>query len=276
MSVRSLFVALLGVVVAGGSAYGAREYLVVPAATGDKAAAELASIVVATQDIPFGVPITAQMLSYQPWPVAALPSGAFTRMDDLVQSKGEPRRAKFAVAAGMPVLEAGVSGFGEKVTLVQNLGPNARAMAISVDATTAVGGFVTPGDRVDVLLTQGDGETLRSVTILQDIRVLGVDQDSDVQTDAPAVARTVTVEVSPEDSQKLALAQKAGTLSLALRTLDQVQNADLEYTTLADLIQVKPEPVVVAPAPAPALEPAPRRTVTVRKGNTEISVVDVN
>ena len=187
-------------------------------------------------------------------------------MGDLIAADGgQPRRTKYALAAGDLIIATKISGFGEMVTLVQNLGPNSRAMAIKVDAETAVGGFVTPGDSVDILLTQGRDETLRSVTILQNIRVLGVDQDSDQQSDQPGVARTVTVEVSPVEGQKLALAQKAGSLSLMLRTLDNVIDQPLEYTSLQDILQDKsPVPVTVK-----------KRTVTIRRANV-VEIVEIN
>ena len=264
MNLRSVFVAMLGVAVAGASAYGAREYLAQQTAIAAANAAakdpasELVTVVVASQDIGYGQQLQPQMLRYQLWPREALPPGAFVQMDKLIPVVGEPaRRMKFPLAQGALVLASEVSGFGEKVTLVQNLGPNSRAMAIKVDAETAVGGFVTPGDSVDVLLTQGSAEDLRSVTILQGIRVLGVDQDSDTQNDQPGVARTVTVEVTPEDSQKLALAQKAGTLSLTLRTLDSASDKPLESTTLRDLMRDKsPVPVTTE-----------KQTVTIRRAN---------
>lgn len=272
MNFRSVFVAMLGIAVAGGSAYAAREYLNAQTALATRNAAandpalQLVQVVVASQDIGYGQQIQPQMLRYQLWPRDALPQGAFLQMDQLIPAVGAPaRRMKFPLAQGDFVLASEVSGFGEKVTLVQNLGPNTRAMAIKVDAETAVGGFVTPGDSVDILLTQGSGEDLRSVTILQSIRVLGVDQDSDTQTDQPGIAKTVTVEVSPEETQKLALAQKAGTLSLTLRTLDSVADKPLDYTSLRDLMQDKsPVPVTVS-----------KQTVTVRRG-TEIEVVELS
>ncbi len=271
MDFRSVFVALLGVSVAGASAFAAREYMntqsaaTAAAVTADPAS-ELVSIVVASQDIGYGQAIQAQMLRYQDWPRRALPPGAFTEIDKLLAAAGGlPRRTKYALAAGDLILASKVSNFGEKVTLVQNLGRNTRAMAIKVDAETAVGGFVTPGDSVDILLTQGDAATLRSVTILQNIRVLGVDQDSNQQSDQPGVARTVTVEISPEQGQKLALAQKAGSLSLTLRTLDNVVDQPLEYTSLRDLMQDK--------SPVPVT--APKQTVTVRRANV-VEIVEIN
>lgn len=273
MDLRSILVAMIGVGVAGASAYGAREFMTQQTAAAAAAAVvaadpamELVQIVVASQDIGFGQPIQAQNLRYESWPRKAVPQGAFTEMTTLLSDSAEgPRRTKYALAAGDLILASKVSNFGEKVTLVQNLGPNSRAMAIKVDAETAVGGFVTPGDTVDILLTQGSGQTLQSVTVLQNIRVLGVDQDSDQQRDEPGVARTVTVEVTPEEGQKLALAQKAGSLSLALRTLDSVQDAPLAATSLSDILQEE----------NPTPEAARSRTVTVRRGNV-VEVVEVN
>ena len=272
MSVRSILVAILGVAVAGGSAYGAKAYLdqqaaLASASTTQDAPMKMVNVVVAAQDLGYGQAIQPQMLRTQVWPVAALPPGAFLKLEDLLPAAGAPaRRIKFPLAAGALVLASEVSGFGEKVTMVQNLGPNTRAMAIKVDAVTAVGGFVTPGDSVDILLTQGTGDGLRAITILQAIRVLGVDQDANQQSDQAAVARTVTVEVSPEDSQKLALAQNVGTLSLTLRTLDQAADQPLPYTSLRDLMRDE------SPTPAAV---AQKNTVTVRRG-TEIEVVEVS
>lgn len=268
MDFRSIFVALIGVAVAGLSAYGAREYMNAQsaAAAAVDPASELVTIIVASQDIGFGQPIQPQLLRYEYWPRKALPPGAFTEIAKLIAPNGgQPRRTKYALAAGDLILASKVSEFGEKVTLVQNLGPNSRAMAIKVDAETAVGGFVTPGDSVDILLTQGNSDTLRSVTILQNIKVLGVDQDSNQQSDEPGVARTVTVEVSPEEGQKLALAQKAGSLSLTLRTLDSVIDQPLDFTSLQDLMQDK--------SPVPVT--SKKETVTIRRANV-VETVEIN
>src|SRR3546814_11451139 len=85
---------------------------------------------------------------------------------------------------------------------------------------TGVGGFVLPGDRVDVLITRtlpGEGDRTITDILLQNIRVLGIDQQASENTDKPVVVKTATLEVSQLDSQKLALAQQVGSLSLALR-----------------------------------------------------------
>jgi pilus assembly protein CpaB len=270
MGLRSILVAFLGVAVAGGSAYGAREYLngsFSPQAA-DPASA-LVTVVVAGRDIPFGQAIQPQMLQTMSWPREALPPGAILDVNELVAGLGQPpRRATRALSQGELILASKISDFGEKVTITQSLGPNTRAMAIKVEAETAVGGFVTPGDRVDIVLTQGRDATLSAVTILQDIRIVGVDQEADEQTDTPEIARTVTVEVTAEQGQKLALAQKAGTLSLSLRTLDAAVNEELTQIRLSDILLDKS--VAEEPGEAPKVT-----AIRVRRAG-EIVVEEVN
>lgn len=268
MGARSILVAVLGIAVAGASAFGARELLdakTAIAATDPNAA--LINVVVAAHDIPFGQPIQPQMLQIISWPRTALPPGAFTDISTLVPSPGAPpRRATRAMAQGDFVLNSKISGFGEKVTIVQSLGPNSRAMAIKVNAETAVGGFVTPGDSVDIVLTQGRDAEMRAITILQNIRILGVDQQTDQQSDQPEVARTVTVEVTPEQGQTLALAQNAGMLSLSLRTLDAASDKPMDTIRLTDLLREK----------SPVTEVVAKKTVRIRRAGAAIETVDLN
>ena len=259
MRIKALMLATAGLTVAGGSAYIAQTLINTNAAESSPApAVRLVPVVIAASDISFGQEIERTMLSTIKWPEDALPPGVFTEFTDLLPTgEDEGRRARRAIGKGELVLAGKVSNFGEKVTIVQTLGPNRRAMAIKVDAETAVGGFVTPGDYVDVLLTQGREESLRAVTILQNIRVIGVDQDSDEQSDMPEVARTVTVEITPEQGQRLALAQEAGTLSLTLRTLEASDDEPLDSIRLSDLL--------IERSPVPVTEPV--KTIKVRRAN---------
>lgn len=260
MRIASLLTFTAGLAVAGGSAWLASDFLNAKYARAADQGDGLVTVVVAAQNIPFGQTIDAHKLDTQPWPLAALPKGSFTGYDGLLPASGnQPRRARAAIAQGELLLASKLSEFGEKVTIVQSLGPNARAIAIKVTAETGVGGLVTPGDRVDVLLTQGRDLGLKTVTILQNIRVIGVDQETNDKANTPEVARTVTVEVSPAEGQKLALAQKAGTLSLTLRTLEESEEVALEAIGLRDVLR---EPVVET-ADSPEA-PAPR-TVIVRR-----------
>jgi pilus assembly protein CpaB len=263
MRIASLLTFVAGLAVAGGSAYMVRDLMETKYARveAQQCTNELVRVVIATQDIPFGTVIDAAKLTTIDWPASALPPGSFADPAPLLPTNGaEPRRAKMAFAKGELVLASKVSDFGEKVTIVQSLSPNSRAIAIKVTAQTGVGGFVTPGDKVDVILTHGGGEELKTVTILQNIRVIGVDQDANSDKDQPGVARTVTLEVTAEDSQRLALAQKAGTLSLALRTIENEDEDVLEAISLRDVLR-EPEPVDVA-----APEDVTVRSVVVRRG----------
>ena len=127
-------------------------------------------------------------------------------------------------------------------------------------------------------MTEGSGVELRAVTVLQNIRVVGIDQTSEEQQGAPKVVRTITVEVLPNDGQRLALAQKAGQLSLSLRELDALDLEPLEQIQLSDLFDT-PEP---APVPEPAASPVvveepevvipARNSVIVRRGTSSEQV----
>lgn len=259
MGARSILVALLGISVAAGSAFAAREFLDRSRADASiDPEAAFVDVIVASRDIPFGQPIQAQLLQVLSWPRVSVPPGAITDLGALIPQPGmPPRRATREISQGEFVLASKVSNFGEKVTIVQSLAENTRAMAIRVDAETAVGGFVTPGDTVDIVLTQGRDRDLRAVTILQNIRVIGVDQDANMQSDQPEVAKTVTVAVTPEQSQTLALAQKAGTLSLSLRSLDNEEDKPLNSIRLSDILREQ-SPVEV--------EAAAKQTIRVRRG----------
>ncbi len=262
MRIRSLLITMLGIAVAAGSIYASREFLRVEQATAapERPVPALVSVVVAAQDIPFGATIEPHKLTTIQWPAEAVPGGVYTELSAIVAPSGEePRRAKRAMVKGEILLAAKLTNFGEKVTIGQTLAPGNRAMAISVNATTSVGGFVTPGDYVDVVLTSRDSRGLRAQTILQKIRVVGVDQQTDELNEAAQVARTVTVEVTPLQGQKLALAQRAGTLSLTLRNIGAAEEDEQELETirLSDIIQ-DDAPVIVQSAPKP--------TVRVRRG----------
>ncbi len=237
MRLKSLMITILGVGLAGGAVMLAQEQMRRNQAAADPT---VVRVVAVAEDIAFGATIEGYKLTSMEWPAESVPAGVFTSFDQVLpQSGGEFRRAKRALSTGEILLESKVSGFGEKVTIVQTIGENNRAMAISVNAQTGVGGFVTPGDFVDIVLTRGSDASLRAVTILQNIRIIGVDQKSDEELDQPGVARTVTVEVTPDEGQRLALAQKAGQLSLSLRSLNTADDKPLEAVRLSDILLEK-------------------------------------
>jgi pilus assembly protein CpaB len=238
MRTRGLLLLVIGLFLAGGSVLVAHSYLQkMTAAPGEAQAKEVAAIVVARGEIPYGGPIHFEMLRLQEWPAEAVPPEAFTSLDEVLGTTAqEPRRARRSMVAGEPVLRSKVSEFGEKVTIADVIDPTKRAMAIRVNDVSGVAGFVTPGDRIDVLLTRRlSGDNMITTTVLQDIVVRGIDQLADEDLDKPNVVRTVTVEVTPEEAQRLALAQEAGTLGLTLRNLATTEKADLRALGVNEL-----------------------------------------
>ncbi|HLO74964.1 MAG TPA: Flp pilus assembly protein CpaB, partial [Magnetospirillum sp.] len=175
-------------------------------------------VVVARTQLPFGSRIHKENLSLAAWPADSVPPGAFARIEDLL-GKDEDRVVLRSMDPSEPVLASKVSGLGGRATLSTVVGMDQRAVTIRVNDVLGVAGFVLPGDRVDVLLTrkEGDRENPATDVLLQNVRVLGIDQDSSDRKDKPMVARAVTLEVSPDQAQMLTLGTQVGVLSLALR-----------------------------------------------------------
>ena len=191
----------------------------------------LTAIVVASHDLDNGAKLEANDIQLVRWPASSVPRGAFDSFDAIFSGAKSPgdRLVLVAMVPGEPVLRTKISGFGARPTLSARVGPGMRAFSIKIDDVSGVAGFILPGDRVDIMLTRtvGSGSLVADV-IMQSVTVLGIDQLSDQRADKPVVGRTATVEVTPQQAEKLALAQKAGTLSLSLRnqqTTDVVATA---------------------------------------------------
>lgn len=263
MQFKSLATILLGTAMAGAGSFAAMNLAVSPNTATAMPDIEMVDVVVAQTEIAFGQTVELADLATQSWPRSALMNGTFTELSAVVSE--EPRRALGRIFPGEPILAAKLSIPGEKVTIVQKLTSGHRAMAISVDATTAVGGFVSPGDRVDVVMTAGAGAEMRAVTVLQNVRVVGIDQIAEEQQGKPLVVRTITVELTPVNGQKLALAQRVGRLSLSLRDADAPNLEPLAEIRISDLFdqeEIEPETVT-------ELQPKPKQrapSVTIRRG----------
>jgi pilus assembly protein CpaB len=268
MRVRGLVVLVIGVSLAGGSVLVAHSYLKnMTARPGEAQAKPVAAIVVARGEIAYGAPLSFEMVRLQQWPEEAIPPEAFMSLEEVLgTSDQQPRRARRSMVAGEPVLRNKVSDFGEKVTIADLIDPTKRAMAIQVNDVSGVAGFVTPGDRVDVLLTRRLGnDDMITTTVLQDIVVRGTDQLADEDSDKPNVARTVTVEVTPEEAQRVALAQQAGTLSLTLRNLATTARPDLRALSVNELTGAGPAKGRAAPT-VTIIRAGERSSETVRGG----------
>ncbi|WP_265517353.1 Flp pilus assembly protein CpaB [Nitratireductor luteus] len=211
-----------------------------------------ATIVVAATALNFGDTLNADNLREIAWPANAVPPGTFRTRQELISAEGG-RQVLTAMAANEPVLESRITGPGQRATLSAVLAEGMRAVSIRVNDVLGVAGFVLPGDRVDVLLTRNarnnDGDDQPFVDVLlQSIKVLAVDQQADEKRNDPTVVKSVTLEVSTKDAQKLTLASGVGQLSLALRQVASPEGQITDRITLNDLIGDTPADVAARQA----------------------------
>ena len=178
-------------------------------------------VVVAAQPIERGVALQAPLLKVVNYPADAVPADAFVSISQLTPPASTGRLALRSLAANEPVLAASISGPGGKLNLSTVVSPGMRAISLRSSDVAGVAGFVLPGDRVDILLTRAVGAKDEVTTVTQalaeDVLVLGVDQLSSQETDKPVVARAITVQVTPEQAQKIWLGQAVGAISFSLR-----------------------------------------------------------
>ena len=204
-------------------------------------------VLVATRPLPVGTIIDAEAFRYQPWPQGLVQDAYFIRGN----RGSEPQTligtvVRTEVSAGQPVTRGALIRPGERGFLAAALGPGMRAVTVGVSPTSGVAGFVFPGDRVDIVLTQqveGDeGPPLRvSETIIRNIRVLAVDQRINARNaegnQVPQNTSTVTFEATPRLAEKIAVAQTIGQISLSLRSLAD-NSAELERAIASGEVRV--------------------------------------
>jgi pilus assembly protein CpaB len=253
MRFTAILMLVLAVAMGATSVYLARDWLQRQGQSGDAAAGpsiELTTVVVAKLPMNFGDEVTKEYLEEVDWPAATVPPNSFRTIEELTVS-GESRVVLRSIQINEPVLESKLSGAGGKATLATILDKEMRAVTIRVNDVNGVAGFILPGDRVDVLLTREENQGRRNSNqnpitdiLLQNVKVLGIDQKANDDEDKPKVARAVTLEVEPFDAQKLALATTVGSLSLALR---HEANADADYTRTVRVSDLKARVLVEEP-----------------------------
>ena len=218
------------------------------------------TIVVASKPLRFGNELTEAQLREAPWPEGALPGGSFGSIAELFKSG--KRVALTAIETNEPVLSSKITGPGQRATLSAMLHDGLKAATVRVNDIDGVGGFVLPGDHVDVALTrQVDKANASTEVVLQNIRVLAIDQVADERLDKPAVVKAVTLEVDVVGAQKLSLAASIGSLTLMLRKAGEANNQYTRKITLSDL--GAPSTAVAAPT-----GPVGVTTVSVRRAAT--------
>ncbi len=208
----------LALVFAFAAVFAARRILERPVEAAEAAVVETSPVVVARGGIQTGSALTVRQLDVVEWPTEFLPETSFRKESDL-----EGRVLRRALAAGEPVLEPTLMPEGSQAGLVSVIEDKHRAVSVKVDPVIGVAGFVNPGARVDVLATLRRVDLTNKIpyskVILQDVPVLAIDQQlDDSRTGEPEIVNVVTLEVSPEDAEKLIYGAHEGRLQLALRS----------------------------------------------------------
>ncbi|MEA2928299.1 MAG: pilus assembly protein CpaB [Hyphomicrobiales bacterium] len=196
------------------------------------------TIVVATGPLRFGTHISPDSLREVAWPEEAIPAGTFGSIAEL--SSGGKRIVLASIERNEPILRAKITGPGQKATLSAVIQDGMRAVTVRVNDVEGVAGFVLPGDHVDVLLTRQQERTSgMNDVVLQNARVLAVDQLADDASDRPTVVKAVTIEVDTTGAQKVALASSLGNLSLMLRRAGELHVDATRRITTSDLTQTE-------------------------------------
>jgi|SRR5665213_442049 len=234
MRANSVIILVIAILMGGIAAFLARSWLLsqTQVTTGE-------TIVVAAKALPFGTPLTEDAVHVISWAAPTLPTGAFSSTQAL--SKDGRRTTLASIEKGEPILSSRITGPGQRASLSTMIDKDKRAIAIRVDDVRGVAGFILPGDRVDVVLIRSESDAAGrkdySDLLLQDVKVIAVDQISEDQKDRPTVAKAVTLEVTPQQAQKISLATDVGHLSLILRKSGDPNVVENQRVNAGDLTE---------------------------------------
>jgi len=207
----------------------------------------ITQIVIAARDLDIGTKLSPQNLVLADWPKANVPKGAFTKVEDVVG-----RVTVTKMVAGKPLVAAELAGEGSGVGLVAQIRPGYRAMSIRVDEVIGVAGFILPATYVDIIAVENKGGKMVGDTVLERIQVLAVAQETFVEEGKAKLVRTVTMELSQRQAEKLAAYINQYPIHLVLRNPSDMGD---------EIEEVVEKPVakrrVTKRAPAPKQEPAP-------------------
>lgn len=200
---------------------------------------ETQPIYVALHNINLNDPIDASMVSLQDWPKDKIPQGAISKLEEL-----ENRRPRTTIIEGEPILEPKLLGQGEVYDPIGNIPPGMRLKTISVDAEKSAAGLLSPGDRVDLQLfvnrNPGQGfNTARTKVILQNIRIFAIDADVQRAADGGegrTIAKTVSLLLTPDQSNRVSLAEQIGELNLIPRSPDDPDTISAVEITVDELM----------------------------------------
>jgi pilus assembly protein CpaB len=213
----------------------------------EQATVQSSKVVVAATDVDLGTPLAPQMLKVADWPSGSVPTGAFTDVKAL-----DTRVLKTSVSRGEPVLESKLAPLGATGGLSAVIKEGNRAMTVRVNDVVGVAGFALPGNYVDIVVNTIDetakaanGNNSISKIVLEHILVLAVAQEQNRDETKPKVVNAVTLEVTPDQAEKLDLARSVGTLSLVLRNQIDSSLAATSGSTKKDLLNGDTQPAAL-------------------------------
>jgi pilus assembly protein CpaB len=260
---RGASLILVSLVLAGAAAFVATRWMSARAAALEASRPGLVRVAVAAIEIPFGTKVEARHLSTIEMLAGTHPGDAYLDPAEVVG-----KVAKATILSGELLLKPRFVEQGAGSTLAAVVSPNMRAVSIRVDDVVGVGGFLLPGNRVDVVAShERDGKAFAE-TILSDVKVLAVDQSASADKNEPVVVRAVTLEVTPEGAETMMKSRELGRLQLTLRNpLDEsVVARHAPEPAPQPAVAARPAPRPVARVAAPAETPAP--TVQVIRGTS--------
>jgi pilus assembly protein CpaB len=278
---RLFAVFAIAILAGGGLAYGTYNYMQnVPVQT---VASPTRSVVVAAADLSLGTELRGEDLRIVQWPDGAVPEGAFSNVSELVG-----RGVVASMVRNEPVLPAKLAPTEAGAGLPPVIPAGMRAVSVRTNEVIGVAGYVLPGTRVDVLATASPTERnsdMMSKVVLANVQVLtaGTRLEQDQERGRPMQVTVVTLLVTPEQSERLALASTEGKIQLALRNpLDQSapETPGIRPAVLMGTAAARPAPRPAAArrgapaaAPAPAPEPPPPPTIEVIRGDKRVKEV---
>jgi pilus assembly protein CpaB len=236
MRARTLILLTVALLLAGGTTIMARVWLASQRAAPAEASplavtTPSKSVLIARVPIQRGQLLKPEDLAWEQWPEGGIDK-SYVILGTKTPDAYAGWVARLPITAGEPLTEAKIVSPGNRGFLAAALRPGMRAVSVPVTKTSGISGFIFPGDQVDLLITYQVQEVLRpgapsvgsldhkvSETVLSDIRVIGIDQKLDTKAGETVLAQTATLEVTPKESEIIALAGEMGKLTLSLRSL---------------------------------------------------------
>jgi pilus assembly protein CpaB len=202
------------------------------------------SVLITNFDLEIGRVISEEDLTVKMWPLELAPEGSFSELENLVG-----RVVRTEILAGEPIIERKLAPEGSIGGLSGRIPVGKVAMTVGVNVVSGVSGFIVPGCRVDVIVTTSTNyskESAKTKIILQNVEVIAIDQETERDSNSPLSVQAVTLVVTPDEAEKLALASTEGKLQLILRNTTDSLEYKTRGTTLGQLIQ-DPKPKYTRP-----------------------------